>query len=555
MILAFKPVLYFHTLRYLKLGQIYWRIWYRFIRPCVDVSPRPTLRSLSGQWVIPARRRQSIEDGNEFTLLNVAGRLSEVGWDGPQREKLWRYNQHYFDDMNSVNSKARSEWHLGIVNRWVQENTPGQGTGWEPYPTSLRIVNWIKWHLANHLLNDDCLQSLAIQTRWLSKRIEWHILGNHLFANAKALVFAGHFFEGPEAKKWLDIGLEIIACELPEQVLPDGGNFERSPMYHSIFLEDILDLINLVEAYPSIVGKEHLKEWRATAIRMLRWLEKMCHPDGEIAFFNDAAMGVAPSPKELKMYAKYLDLSVDQFDSRSNNITVSRFEDSGYLRIEAMYACLFLDVAHIGPDYLPGHAHADTLSFEFSLFGERVFVNGGTSQYGNGPLRLEERSTAAHNTVEVNDENSSEVWSGFRVARRAHPIGLEIAQSNETVVVTCGHDGYMRLPGRPAHKRSWQLSQGKLIVRDRIDGVFKTAIARFHFHPVLRVNSIDCGIYSVRLSDSGQEIQINVLDGVAELEQSFFAPEFGVRLSRQCLAVRFESNNEIAVEVSWSNNE
>jgi hypothetical protein len=33
---------------------------------------------------------------------------------------------------------------------------------------------------------------------------------------------------------------------------------------------------------------------------------------------------------------------------------------------------LILDVAPVGPDYLPGHAHADTLSFELSLFGQRA---------------------------------------------------------------------------------------------------------------------------------------------------------------------------------------
>jgi uncharacterized heparinase superfamily protein len=58
--------------------------------------------------------------------------------------------------------------------------------------------------------------------------------------------------------------------------------------------------------------------------------------------------------------------------------------ESGYLRAEAAGAVLILDVAPVGPDYLPGHAHADTLSFELSLFGQRVFCNGGTSRYGPG---------------------------------------------------------------------------------------------------------------------------------------------------------------------------
>ncbi|MEY6432337.1 heparinase II/III-family protein [Thioalkalicoccus limnaeus] len=66
--------------------------------------------------------------------------------------------------------------------------------------------------------------------------------------------------------------------------------------------------------------------------------------------------------------------------------------------------------------------HADTLSFELSLFGQRTIVNGGTSRYGSGPERLAERSTAAHSTVQIDGADSSEVWGGFRVARRARPF-------------------------------------------------------------------------------------------------------------------------------------
>jgi uncharacterized heparinase superfamily protein len=89
------------------------------------------------------------------------------------------------------------------------------------------------------------VESLAVQARWLRRHIEWHLLGNHLFVNAKALVFAGLFFAGDEAAEWLAQGSERFwVREVPEQVLPDGGHFELSPMYHAIILEDVLDLLN-----------------------------------------------------------------------------------------------------------------------------------------------------------------------------------------------------------------------------------------------------------------------------------------------------------------------
>ena len=76
------------------------------------------------------------------------------------------------------------------------------------------------------------------------------LLGNHLFENAKALIFAGCFFEGAPADAWFECGAQVLGKELGEQILPDGGYFELSPMYHSIILEDILDLLSLQQAYP-----------------------------------------------------------------------------------------------------------------------------------------------------------------------------------------------------------------------------------------------------------------------------------------------------------------
>ena len=553
--MASKIPLYIHTLRYLKPEQIYWRLWYRLAHTRIDFSPRPPLRPVSGQWVPFAQRRQSFFDGDTFYFLNKSGSLSEIGWDGSQREKLWRYNQHYFDDLNATGAYTRSDWHQALIKRWISENQPGQGTGWEPYPTSLRIVNWVKWVLTGHSLDHEGLQSLSIQTRWLSHQIERHILGNHLFANAKALVFAGFFFAGAEAQKWLRIGLDIITQELPEQVLPDGGNFERSPMYHTIFLEDLLDLINLAGTYPEVIEYEKVDQLRLISIKMLEWLRTMCHPDGEITFFNDAAIGVAPSPEEINAYICRLGISADQINKSSGPLVVSRFSDTGYIRLDVMNAVAFLDVAPIGPDYLPGHAHADTLSFELSLFGERVLVNGGTSQYGIGSVRSYERGTEAHNTVLINSENSSEVWSGFRVARRAYPINLEVCKDDQTVFVSCAHDGYRRLSGHPVHIRSWQLCHGKLVVRDEIAGEFKVAIANFHFHPDIKITAINSCTYLLNLPISKEEIKLSIMNGAASIKPSFFSPEFGVRLKSQCLAVQFKTCSEVVVEISWRTDE
>ena len=541
--------LYFNTLKFLKLKQIYMRIWFNLFKPRLVKTHIPILRLAKNEIYQSAKKKVSLINEDTFCFLNKSESLSEIGWNGEVNNvsRLWRYNQHYFDDLNAIQASRRNEWHNKLLNRWVKENPIGHGIGWHSYPTSLRIVNWIKWHCSKNILNETCKKSLAIQVRWLNKRIEWHILGNHLFSNAKALVFAGLFFSGKEADGWLKKGLKIINRELEEQILNDGGNFERSPMYHSIFLEDLLDLINISYVFPGIISELNFNKWKKLANKMFNWLDTMVHPDGNISFFNDSTFGVSPKLNELIRYANRLGLNYNlkKFDK------INHLADSGYIRLNYKNVVAILDVAQIGPDYLPGHAHADTLSFEFSLFGKRLLVNGGTSQYGVNSIRHNERSTKSHNTVTINNENSSEVWNGFRVARRAYPYGLNITELENSLSVSCSHNGYRRLNGKPSHSREWQLFQSSLIIKDKIKGPFKTAYAYFHFHPLIKINQNDKEDWTLIIPNC-QQAKLQVKKGESKIEKSFYSPEFNKRFEIQCLKVKLEDSAS-CVNITWDN--
>lgn len=560
MTLVAKSVRYWHTLRHLKPVQFYGRLWFKLRQAKVDALVKPpSLRERIGQWQPPVAHKPTMLGTCSFKFLNVVHDLpTEVGWNDTALEKLWLYNLHYFEDLNAEGNQDRAAWHLALMQRWVAENPPTSGNGWEPYPTSLRIVNWVKWALAGNALPAVCVQSLATQTRWLRKRLEVHLLGNHLFANAKALVFAGLFFGGSEAEQWLGKGLSILAQELPEQVLPDGGNFERSPMYHAIFLEDLLDLLNISNAYARPVPTTLVAQWREASLRMLDWLEGLTHPDRQIALFNDAAFGIGATADELAAYAVRVlgtDAVLPRLPRRSapgndrSGLYLYQWADSGYIRLECADAVALLDVAPIGPDYLPGHAHADTLSFELSVFGQRVIVNGGTSRYGLGPARLRERETVSHSTVEVDGQSSSEVWGGFRVARRAYPFDLVVLDHPEVLSVACSHDGYKRLHGKPVHRRSWQLSQNHLEVGDTVLGSGFSAVARYILHPGVSVERIAPDSFHLKLGN-GKLILVKVGNGLGRLENAGFAPEFGKVLPTQCIAVDLQDGNS-QVRLSW----
>jgi len=540
---------YFHTIRYLKLKQIYYRVWYYLIKPSIsNESQLIDLRILDNEFCSPIKKKISLINENTFKFLNKSQSLLEVGWNDNRKTttKLWRYNQHYFEDLNAVDSLNRKVWHDQLLKNWISKNSIGKGIGWDPYPTSIRIVNWIKWHLRGNELSDASLKSLALQTSWLNKKIEWHILGNHLFSNAKALIFAGLFFSSKQSEIWLKKGLKIINNELKEQVLNDGGHFELSPMYHSIFLEDLLDLINISHTYPEVIQKSDINEWKQVAKNMLMWLETMTHPDGDIAFFNDAALDIASNLDELKKYA--YQLGINYISKKFNQVT--HLIDSGYIRFNSNNVNGILDVGPIGPNYLPGHGHADVLSFELSLFGQRLLVNSGTSEYGFTKVRQYERSTEAHNTVVVNNKNSSEVWSGFRVARRAYPLDLKIEELENFVNISCAHDGYKRLHEKLIHRRNWQFSKNSLVIKDYIDGSFKSAYAYFHFHPSIVLTKNNNNSWKVKMPSDNQ-VNLNVKIGESFIQTGYYSPEFGKKLSSQCLVVSLKKREGSSIQILW----
>lgn len=536
--------LYFHTLRHLRPVQIGARLWQQIYRPRADLRAAPRRRAVAGAYCEPIAPAAALCAPDRIRLLNVersCGRAAD--WQPADASQLWIYHLHYFDDLNAAGAALRTEWHRDMLLRWVADNPPGSGAAWEPYPLSRRIVNWIKWSLRGNQLPEACHESLAVQTRWLTARLEHHLLGNHLLANAVALVHAGCYFEEGEAQAWLARGMKILGRELKEQLLEDGGHFELSPMYHAALLTDLLDLVNLQCAYQRPVPQA----WPPAIARMQSWLETLSHPDGDIAFFNDAACGMAATAAQTAAYAARLGLP----PAPPVATPLAVLPHSGYVRAQAGAALLLCDCAAVGPAYLPAHAHADTLSFELSLHGQRLLVNSGVSQYGADSERLRQRGTAAHNTVVVDGADSSEVWGGFRTARRARVLRRLVEATPAGLSIEAVHDGYRRLPGRNEHRRRWLLSARSLSIEDDISGYFHSACAFFHLQPRIEVERLGPAVLQLRGPHLPAPVRMHC-EGVRDLEVrgGSWHPQFGVSQQNQC-AVAHLSGPHLVTRFEW----
>jgi uncharacterized heparinase superfamily protein len=488
------------------------------------------LKARFAGWQHPLLSPQTLFSEDKLSALGVTHSLARASaWTQATENRLWLYHAHYFDDLCAIKADTRRAQHFDLLERWIEENPPGSRPGWEPYPSSRRIVNWLKWYLSGGELSQRAIDSLSAQADLLNRSLEFHLLGNHLLANLKALIFSGLLLDAPPfSRAWLRRGTNLLLNQLKEQILPDGGHHELSPMYHSVVLEDLLDLVNLCDATSPALAKA----LRPLCARMLNWLRIVSHPDGRIALFNDAAFDGCHSVSQLEAYADRL--CAPRTPPVATGLVT--LEYSGYSRLSMGPWVVIADAAPVGPDHLPGHAHADTLTFELSVAGYRVVVNSGTSTYEPNRSRFEERRTRAHNTIVVDEQDSSDTWGAFRVGRRARVFGVETAQSGEACSVRASHDGYVGVCG-VTHTRCWTLSSGVLEILDELRGEGEHRLDWYlHLHPEVSISVLTPSRFELRRAQVSQRIRLNVDPRFSV--RSFHAeyhPQFGVSLRNTCL--------------------
>jgi hypothetical protein len=227
----------------------------------------------------------------------------------------------------------------------------------------------------------------------------------------------------------------LLRRELPEQVLPDGGHYERSPVYHLIVLRDLLEM-------RVACGFAELDE---PIERMRRFAAALARPDGAPALFNDGAIDLAP---QLVLPSPPAGLTV--------------FPDTGYAVVRNDRIWLAFDCGPPSPDFLPAHAHADALSFQLWIDDRPVVVDPGMSTYEAGAERDHLRSSAAHATVTIDGGSQFRPWGAFRTGPLPSVTILDQRDRNLAASV--------RWAGGVVHRRRIEWGESGLSVHDRVEG-------------------------------------------------------------------------------------
>lgn len=537
-----RPGLVWRTIRHLTGRQLVYQLLNR-------LRPRPRLRlpqvvpDTRFLTIAPPDKPHSWEAGT-FTFLNEPVPMPVVDWNYAGHGKLWTYNLNYFDFLNQPRMSLKEG--LGLIGQFVARSDTLRD-GLEPYPTSLRLINWIQF-LSRHQHRDDAInRHLYAQAQLLSRRLEYHLAGNHLLENGFALLTAALYFR---QDYWLGRAVALVRTELNRQILDDGGHDERSPMYHQLLLDRLLDVVLALkhETWPDATS--HLPFLGKQASLMMAWLEGVTFRNGDVPMVNDAVWGVAPTTSQLRDKARGILTSLTDETLRGQRRRYERgallhgVTTTGYQMIRRPRYELLADVGAVGPDHQPGHAHADTFSFVLYVDNQPVLVDSGTSTYQAGLRRMWERGTAAHNTVDVMDIHSSEVWAGFRVGRRARVAVT--ASTSSTLAAT--HDGYRRLG--VTHARTWETGSTQIRVTDQLttrQGGDKTGVARLHFHSSLPVTIVgNC----IRAGSVVIECTSPVTTPVLYLTTYELAEGFNRRRTAPCVAITFARTLETCITLT-----
>lgn len=522
--------------RWLRLSQVVWFFRLRLAprtKP-VEIEPEPSRGAMS----VASYPRLQQPDKAEFRFLDYSRPVEEdpVNWLPREVERVWRYNLHYFEylDWETFTPELKSR----LINDWIANNPMGSEDAWEPCTVSIRIVCWMKYFATLESVPLHWQRSVFNQARYLTKNIEHEILANHYFKNGKALLSAGVYFDGPEGRRFFRKGMDIVEAELHEQFLADGGHYERTLMYHSIMLEDLVDIVNMTRAQAELFTADFRQLARTKACDAARYLEDLLGADGRIPLFNDAAWGIAPEPEELLTYAERV-AGYERAPRPPVPIEINK-SSCGYFGYHHGGDSLIIDCGAGAPDYQPGHTHADLLSYEMCLDGQRLIVDSGTYTYAEDERRAWLRSVAAHNTVEVDGHDQFQFWGRFRVGRRARPLNPRIESFDKQGMRFRGaHTGYRRLPQKVTHERCFDVEfTGRWAVKDQLTGTGNcTARSYIHFAPGVELAQLDDHTWQVN-PVSGDKLTLKVSELVdAALEQTEFYPRFGAIEPNQTLVL------------------
>ncbi len=475
---------------------------------------RRELRFLpSDIWPGDAGRGQDIIAGN-FVFGGHAASGPKIPWNPDGASADWQAQLHGFGwlrDLRAAGGDIARARARELVLDWIETQMEWCGLAWRPDVLGARVANWLGQQEficagAPPGFRERFLDSLSRQVRHLGRVVAYASTSERRIVALKGLIYAGlSFAENPRRQgRWI----RMLEGEIQRQVLGDGGNIERSPVVQLDMLRHLID----IRAALRDAQAEVTAELQTAIDRMAPMLRFFRHGDGGLALFNDSA----------EDEGWLIDVVLTRAEARGKPLESALH--SGFERITANRTLIIMDCGAPPPPGQDDHAHAGTLSFEFSVGKERLVTNCGAYADGGGAWHSAQRTTAAHSTVTVEDINSSQLLSDGLLGNRPENVTVSRQAADGSVWIDANHDGYTRSLGLVHHRRLYLSANGNdLRGEDTLAGEGNHRFAaRFHLHPLIKASLLQDGSTVLLRLASGAGWRLKASGGVTSLQESVY---------------------------------
>jgi len=513
----------------------------------------PGLAVLGRQHVGEARsllERAEAVRGRRFTYLGrTVGFPGRIDWKPAGLSEVWLLGLNSLDDVLALgvaaalasSPEARRRWYdvaAALVREWIAGAEPG-GAAWKLPALARRVPNllYVQALFAPELRADPAqrralLESLYVQAATLGAAVPAHPPDHELIHAGRALFMAGRFFDGMDARRWLEAGTTLLWAQLRDQVHEDGGHCSRNPAVHGTVLADYLEVVALL-----LGANDDVPLWARKRVKaMADFLARLLHPDGEIPLFHGAAVGDGRPARELLATAAIVlhdpelappgdlpgiwPLLIVGDAGRRTHAHLPRRRAAAEARALRRTGFYLMpgeagDVLLLDGDAPPAAGGDDTFGYELSVGGARLIVASGVASEEHGPWGEYFRSTRAHNVVSV--ERAEQRANG----RPPAISDVQWAVRDGLLYFSGTHDGFARLALdlRLLHRRRVFCVPGRFwLVCDEILGSGTTELESFvHFHPEAELSAVSRGRQAFVAARSPQALVQLVPVGVDEV--------------------------------------
>jgi hypothetical protein len=449
---------------------------------------------------------------------------------------IWELNRHqHFFTLGVAYWLSKDEifatTFINHLESWMEQNPPGIGVNWmSSLEVSLRAMSWIwafQFFRHSEYLTPEIFQKalkfLHVHGRHLEKYLSTYFSPNtHLTGEALGLYYLGTqlpFFK--RAEHWRKLGEEILFAELDRQILSDGVYFEQSTWYQRYTIDFYLQFLLLKTLNGNGTAANLQEKLAAKTQQMLDFMMYLTRPDGTTPIIGDddggqtlphssadcgdfravlATGAVVFGRGDYKFVARQIceeTLWLLGFEGVKSFETLREFRPEFYSKAfqkggyfvmrdgwDTTDNYLLIDGGNLG-EQSAGHSHADNLSINLAAGGRTILVDPGTYTYHESKeLRDYFRSTAAHNTISLNDQSSSAPGGKFSWQTMANSKVNSWISQDRFDFFEGSHDGYQRLEDGATHSRSILfLKNDYWIMRDYVEtpGEHEYSL-NFHFN-------------------------------------------------------------------------